>query len=341
MMPFGDYEAITTISSVSPQGIGMEISSQAPAAGDQGAGAAKPSTSKSFQATASGRLILSEDVAHAHEINLYFSNHDPKTFPGTTSGRLSKDVFNELKTKGESQFSYQLLTLKGAFTGLLDKLSKDNGNMNFQDLTKPMMTKVNCPLRRAASEDVAFPVILNDRRVELPVIHTVCKSDQDVLDLYVLDDEENPAVLSTGSKLGHFRGQVIRITYPEDKQVNQVERDLKESGRAKIYGIYFDFASATIRPQSAPVLREIAQAMKDNPTWRLSVEGHTDNIGGDASNLDLSKRRATAVMQTLASQYHIVADRFTSAGFGASRPVDTNDTIEGRARNRRVELARQ
>lgn len=108
-----------------------------------------------------------------------------------------------------------------------------------------------------------------------------------------------------------------------------------------MYDLYFDFASATLRPESDKVLSEISKAMADHPDWKLSVEGSTDNIGGDASNLDLSKRRAAAVVQALVSSYHISADRFSTAGFGASRPVDTNDTLEGRARNRRVELVRQ
>jgi outer membrane protein OmpA-like peptidoglycan-associated protein len=89
------------------------------------------------------------------------------------------------------------------------------------------------------------------------------------------------------------------------------------------------------------VLKEIAQAMTDNPDWKLTVEGHTDNIGGNPYNLELSERRAAAVKQTLVSQYNIGADRLLTGGFGASRPIATNDTLEGRARNRRVELVRQ
>ena len=71
------------------------------------------------------------------------------------------------------------------------------------------------------------------------------------------------------------------------------------------------------------------------------MNGHTDNIGGDLYNLDLSKRRATAVKQALVAQYRIAPERLSTGGFGASRPVDTNDTLAGRARNRRVELTRQ
>jgi OOP family OmpA-OmpF porin len=88
-------------------------------------------------------------------------------------------------------------------------------------------------------------------------------------------------------------------------------------------------------------LKEISQVLGEHPDWKLSVEGHTDNIGGDAFNLDLSQRRAVAVKQALVTRYHILQDRLSPAGFGATRPVESNDTMEGRARNRRVELVRQ
>lgn len=81
--------------------------------------------------------------------------------------------------------------------------------------------------------------------------------------------------------------------------------------------------------------------MRQHPEWKLSVEGHTDNIGGNPSNLELSKHRAAAVVSSLAAFYGIDPKRSSSTGFGASRPVDTNNTFEGRARNRRVELVRE
>ena len=116
---------------------------------------------------------------------------------------------------------------------------------------------------------------------------------------------------------------------------------MKQTGQAEVYGIYFDFASDKIKPESEPVLREIADALNHNPTWKLRVEGHTDNIGGDDYNLDLSQRRAEAVKLALVTRYHIAAERLTPKGFGATRPKEPNDTLAGRARNRRVELVRE
>jgi outer membrane protein OmpA-like peptidoglycan-associated protein len=108
-----------------------------------------------------------------------------------------------------------------------------------------------------------------------------------------------------------------------------------------VYGIYFDFANDRIRKESDRVLGEIAKVLADNPGWSLSVEGHTDGIGGDQQNLDLSRRRSASVKAALTSGYGIAPGRLKADGFGKSRPKDTNDTIEGRARNRRVELVRQ
>src|SRR5262249_44638638 len=119
-----------------------------------------------------------------------------------------------------------------------------------------------------------------------------------------------------------------------------IEKKLRETGRAEVYGIYFDFASDKIKPESEPVLQGISKALKDHPAWTLQVNGHTDNIGGDDYNLDLSRRRAAAVKQALVARYHISADRLATSGFGASQPKEPNDTLYGRARNRRVELIR-
>ena len=162
----------------------------------------------------------------------------------------------------------------------------------------------------------------------------------------MLDDPADPLVLNWRLKNplfhnGNFRVEIVKINFPVAKPENVLEKQLTKEKRAVTYGIYFDFNRDTLKPESDPVLKEIAQAMTNNPDWKLTVEGHTDNIGGDNYNLELSRRRAAAVKQALVSQYNIAADRLLTGGFGASHPVAPNDTLEGRARNRRVELVRQ
>jgi outer membrane protein OmpA-like peptidoglycan-associated protein len=188
--------------------------------------------------------------------------------------------------------------------------------------------------------DVAMPLLVNDRREQLPAVHARCipAGSEKPSEFYFLDDADNPLALAwqlaSANKL-----QVVKITIPT--KTPRIEQALEQTGRAEVYGIYFDFGSASIRPESEPVLQEIADALKKNPAWKLTVEGHTDKVGGDSYNLDLSRRRAAAVKQSLVEHYKVAATRLTTSGFGASRPKESNDTLEGRARNRRVELVRQ
>ena len=101
--------------------------------------------------------------------------------------------------------------------------------------------------------------------------------------------------------------------------------------------LYFAWNSATLERASFPVLDEVAQALKDNPDFRVQVEGHADSSGADDHNQTLSEQRATAVLDYLAS-HGIARDRLVSKGFSSSVPLDTNKTVAGRENNRRVEF---
>jgi OmpA-OmpF porin, OOP family len=119
------------------------------------------------------------------------------------------------------------------------------------------------------------------------------------------------------------------------------KNDLKSTGHAAIYGIYFDTAKAEIKPESGPALDEIAKLLKGDPTLKTFIVGHTDSVGDFESNMKLSQARAQAVMQSLASKYGIEAVRLRAYGVSSLSPMQSNDTEEGRAKNRRVELVRQ
>ena len=88
------------------------------------------------------------------------------------------------------------------------------------------------------------------------------------------------------------------------------------------------------------MIAEIAEIMRENPSWRFQVEGHTDSDGGARYNLGLSQRRAQSVVNDLVGRYHIAAARLVAKGFGLTKPVASNDTDAGKALNRRVELLR-
>ena len=113
------------------------------------------------------------------------------------------------------------------------------------------------------------------------------------------------------------------------------------SGRYVSHGILFDTNSDRLKPESAPAIQAVAKALDTNPALKLLIEGHTDSVGNAAANLDLSKRRAEAVQAVLVSQFSVDASRLSTNGLGATKPIDSNDTPQGRAQNRRVEFVKQ
>ena len=116
---------------------------------------------------------------------------------------------------------------------------------------------------------------------------------------------------------------------------------LSEKGRVATQGIYFDTGSDVLRAESTPTLKEIGAMLAEHPELRLTIEGHTDNVGAAAANKALSEKRAAAVAAYLVANHGIAADRLASAGFGDTKPAAPNATPEGRQQNRRVELVRQ
>jgi outer membrane protein OmpA-like peptidoglycan-associated protein len=129
---------------------------------------------------------------------------------------------------------------------------------------------------------------------------------------------------------------------PDSGAAKRIENDLAAKRPVEIYDIYFDYNSATVKPESDSVLRELGDIMRRHPDWKLRVTGHTDSIGGSGNgNHILSARRAAAVKDALANRYNVAATRLDTGGAGDSQPLETNATLEGRARNRRVELTRE
>jgi outer membrane protein OmpA-like peptidoglycan-associated protein len=285
------------------------------------------------------RDVCTEDLQTAHGLMTGFGNNGPRTEPGTTTVDVSQAVFSDLKTRGKTQFRY-LEWIKADLPDAEGYLHWEGGD-----------------LARVEAADVPLPVIVNGTPTTLPAIHaagTLLVEDKKAretsnsltdkpvrTDIFILDDPRNPLLLLYKMDVNEFRVQVTEIKFPVDKPVTKIEDDLLRNKKVVIYGIYFDYNSDQIKKESEPVLREIAAAMKNNPDWKLTVDGHTDSIGGDAYNLDLSKRRAAAVKEALVDRFQIGGDRLVTDGFGMRRPVDRNDTIEGRARNRRVELTRE
>jgi OmpA-OmpF porin, OOP family len=118
-------------------------------------------------------------------------------------------------------------------------------------------------------------------------------------------------------------------------------KDVATTGHVALYGIYFDTDKAELKPESGPTLEEIAKFLKQDPKVNLYVVGHTDNVGEYQYNMSLSDRRAAAVVKALTTRHGVSATRLKPAGTGPLAPVAPNDTEEGRAKNRRVELVKR
>ena len=122
---------------------------------------------------------------------------------------------------------------------------------------------------------------------------------------------------------------------------NAMLSDINAQGHVALYGIYFDFNKSEIKPESESTLNEIVKLLNENPELNLYVVGHTDNVGKFSYNMELSKSRAEAVVNTLVSKFSVNQNRLVAAGVGPLAPVATNDTEEGKAKNRRVELIKK
>ncbi len=259
------------------------------------------------------------DLASSHLLVTEGNPELSMPIPGTTRISVSQQVYQQLKNGGSFPFDYrhQFEPVGAGYSWRYD----DPGEM-----------------QRDIPGSYKFKVIVNGQQTELPALHAKGFLKGMATEIAVVDDAANPLLLDLEIPSLRFALRTTKITYPVAKKI---ESDLERAGRAEIYGIYFDFDSAVIRVESEPVLEEIAEALRKNPGWQLSIQGHTDNIGGAARNQTLSAQRAESVKKALIERYAIAPDRLTTAGFGAAQPKAPNDTMEGRALNRRVELVKQ
>lgn len=253
------------------------------------------------------------DLKSGKVADWFFGPGIPEFRPGRTGFGISSDQLRALEA-GSSASAELFVQGRGPFPG------------NFE---------------RIEPQDVAMKVLVDDSEVSLPAIHVRGIFGEASREFWFLDNPNAAVVLRARAVDGDYRfdDDIIKI-YTPGGGAQRIAQGLVGQGRVELHGIYFDFDKATIRPESLPVLTDIAAVLRKNPSWNLTVAGHTDNIGSDPYNMALSKNRAIAVVQALTQQYSIATSRLVATGYGASQPVASNDTLEGRASNRRVELIR-
>lgn len=270
------------------------------------------------------RKVRRSDLASAPLQILGFHSTDPPVIDGSTSLGPSRAVVGALLKEGRSAFSFR----------------------NF--VGQPL---VSGTLVRDEQGPIAFPVLINGRRVELAAIRATGQMSAGAgsrpFELVVLDDPQHPLSLRVayGARGAgfpfkpDFAREIVRIDFPAGRTAT-LDEALQHECRVEVPGIYFDFNQATLKPESRGALEDIAAALRKRPQQKVRIEGHTDNIGGDRYNDELSTRRAAAVRSALEHDFKLDAALITAVGRGARQPVETNNTLPGRARNRRVELVR-
>jgi OmpA-OmpF porin, OOP family len=116
---------------------------------------------------------------------------------------------------------------------------------------------------------------------------------------------------------------------------------MNANGHVEVPGIYFETGKAELKAESKAALEEVAKLLQGNPALKVYVVGHTDNVASLDLNMKLSQARADAVVQALIAQYKVPGNRLVARGAGPLAPVAVNDSEDGRAKNRRVELVKQ
>jgi hypothetical protein len=372
--PTGDYESIKTIQSVTDSSVQVKYSSEAMVQ-------ELTDNEPHLQQTNVTRTMRRSDLRDATLYMQVFSPMVPEMIPETTAIGTSAAVLNALKTKGESDFGIVIANFYDKTGVNRDEHPNVYDNQELGALTRvgkaPVMLPVivngvptTLPAIQAAGElvmdksefffldDPANPLTLKFRigigdSVSVSNDGKLAESDRDLLQVIKITAPCVSAPLQNGGGPGGGGGGAGgggggagaagggSGGGAAGGSSSQIERELAESGKADVYSIYFTFNSDVLRPESEPTLKEIADVLKKHPDWKLGVNGHTDGIGSDDYNLDLSKRRAAAVRAALVTRYGIAGTRLTTAGFGKTQPKDKNATLEGRAKNRRVELVKQ
>jgi len=314
---------------------------------------------------------LRNDLAASHHIfTRFFADEDEHV--GGTVLMASAEVFSELTTKGTTNidvvdipgekgmtFSPGVTYERKNFRGSLNKVGIETQRIIVDG--EPALVSVLHARGTLKARDLTRDYEFwwaNDRNSRLLMRY----KSEDYVEFRVVRID-NPATDSSGPAMSRFEaalsgsgtggggGDELKAEGNDSsgklKKRDVLPPDDEPTGagdtkicRAPANGLYFATGSAEILAPSRPALERVAALLKKHPDWTVTIEGHTDNVGSDDSNLLLSRNRAAAVKTALTTQFAIDASRLKTEGYGRKRPIDTNDTPDGRAHNRRVEIAR-
>jgi len=258
------------------------------------------------------------DRQTARTLILGFNVKMPLVIPGTTTIGTSTAVLDELRSTGHAAttlvYDADMHSAPGAFT-LIDDKGK-------------------------------FSITLDNTPTQVPVVHAsgIFQNGSMVAkgDFYFLNNRNNPLLLQysvafTGEATPRTE-RFVRVI-PGASERAAMEQALATVKKFTTYGIHFDFDKSSIQNESVPLIREMAATMQNNPLWTINITGYTDSTGDPGYNQKLSLARAQTLKAALV-RLGVNSNRMTTVGGGETNPVAPNTSIEGRAKNRRVELAR-
>ena len=160
--------------------------------------------------------------------------------------------------------------------------------------------------------------------------------------IYAIEASWPAAAMKVAEKTTLVRLDICEVKPMQQKMVTvdaaEMDKQISTNGKVALYGIYFDFNKADVKPESEEALAEIAKLLQNRATLNVLVVGHTDGVGNFETNRTLSQRRAEAIVASLVSKHKVGSKRLFPVGVSFASPVAPNSTDEGRAKNRRVEL---
>jgi len=316
------------------------------------------------------RHVRHEDLEESSRMTLLYSSNDPENYGGQTFAETSRKVLTGLKSGGETPFVFgPYAGIKGD-AGALGALAQagnskpapapaaasgappvPNLGQLFNMLLGSARHYYRGTLHRVEPADVPVSVLVNGVRMNLPAVHAAgtfsfTPEETAKAEVWWLDNPDWPVTLHW--IFGPASSLVTRIDWPTGGGGGAAaggggaiaSQLASKSCHVELHGIYFNSGSAVLLEESEPMLKQVAGVVKASPEATLTIEGHTDNLGSAEYNQKLSEQRAAAVRDALVNRYGIAPGRLSAKGYGLTRPVETNATFEGRARNRRVELAR-
>ena len=293
--------------------------------------ASLPSAEGGTETVQSERLQSLADLDSASQYRTAFESDVEEDYPGTTALGVSRAVHAALAAGRATAYTLVVdprqLRPAAPATGVLDLTRLlGGGPLSFRGELKPagkqsFRTLVN-------GVDTVLPALAAEGRFKANTGEMVTAR------LLLLDDPAQPLALEW--QMGGSSLRVVRIAWPQPAPAQAGA--LRRQKRLALDGLYFDFGSARLRPESAPAIAGLRVLLRATPELKLALHGHTDSVGADAANLQLSQARAAAVKAALAERDPALAARLDTRGYGEARPVADNSTLEGRAANRRVEL---